>query len=115
MYDDFISYDIERKRNAYQSQEKEICKECEDRAGLPCLFVFDCDKLKHAMEIYWALKEYDDKIERGELVEVVRCRECLCAHQSCDEGFIECDQDNGIYSAEYYCASGERSVENEND
>lgn len=46
MYDDFISYDLERKRKAYQSQEKEICKDCEDRAGLPCLFVFDCDKLK---------------------------------------------------------------------
>ena len=48
MYNDFISYDLERKRNAYQSQEKEICKDCEDRVGLPCLFVFDCDKLKEA-------------------------------------------------------------------
>ena len=26
MYNDFISQDLERKRNAYQSQEKEICK-----------------------------------------------------------------------------------------
>ena len=50
MYNDFISQDLERKRNAYQSQEKEICKECEDRAGLPCLFVFDCDKLKQAKQ-----------------------------------------------------------------
>ena len=48
MYDDFISYDLERKRKAYQSQEKEICKDCKDRAGVPCLFVFDCDKLKQA-------------------------------------------------------------------
>ena len=48
MYDDFISYDLERKRNAYQSQEKEMCRDCKDRAGLPCLFVFSCDKLKQA-------------------------------------------------------------------
>lgn len=48
MIDDAVSYELERKRNVYQSQEKEICKECEDRVGLPCLLVFDCDKLKQA-------------------------------------------------------------------
>ena len=52
--DDFISQDLERKRNAYQSQEKGICKDCEDRVGLPCLFMFGCDKLKQAKQ---ALKD----------------------------------------------------------
>lgn len=51
MFDDFISYDLERKRKAYESQEKEICKDCKDRVGLPCLFVFSCDKLKQAERV----------------------------------------------------------------
>ncbi len=48
MYNDFMSRDLEQKRKSYQSQEKEICKDCKDRAGLPCLFVFGCEKLKQA-------------------------------------------------------------------
>ena len=48
MYNDILSFELEQKRKSYQSQEKEICKDCKDRAGLPCLFVFGCEKLKQA-------------------------------------------------------------------
>ena len=50
MYNDMLSFELEQKRKSYQSQEKEICKDCKDRAGLPCLFVFSCDKLKQAKQ-----------------------------------------------------------------
>ena len=50
MYNDMLSFELEQKRKSYQSQEKEICKDCKDRAGLPCLFVFSCEKLKQTNE-----------------------------------------------------------------
>jgi hypothetical protein len=48
--DDGISRELENKRKMYESQETKICKNCADRAGLPCLFVFSCEKKNAKMD-----------------------------------------------------------------
>ncbi len=52
MINDMKSLELEQMRNTYQSQEREICKTCKERAGLPCLFVFSCELLKQVKQMY---------------------------------------------------------------
>lgn len=56
------------------------------------------------------LAEYEDKIERGELVEVVTCEHCInhvdMNYHFCRKLRIECPNDS-----DFYCKYGERSVE----
>ena len=57
------------------------------------------------------LGELEDKIERGELVEVVTCEHCInhvdTNYHFCRKLRIECPNDS-----DFYCKYGERSGEN---
>ena len=58
------------------------------------------------------LSDLEDKIERGELVEIVRCEHCInhvdMNYHFCRKLRIECPNDS-----DFYCKYGERSVANE--
>lgn len=80
--------------------------------------------LKAILESFDRLAEYEDKIERGELVEVVRCKECKF-HKIIDGMFVckrhfPChsngeDVENAYISmgTNDYCNYGERSAKND--
>lgn len=76
------------------------------------------------------IAEYDDKIERGELVEVVRCGDCFYRaskkyeYDYCEPGETYCNVNDRDVLLNFYCGYGknklsctddERSGENEND
>lgn len=61
-----------------------------------------------------ALREYQDKEENGDFVEVVRCKDCRSGYPEIenDNGKIEvyyyCDGDCCYHSGNDYCSDGER-------
>lgn len=56
------------------------------------------------------------KVERGELVEIVRCGECSHSDRTgCSEATIYCDLHEMFIDVEFGCERGERSSKNEND
>ena len=56
------------------------------------------------------------KVECGELVEVVRCKDCNHSDRTgCSEATIYCDLHEMFIDVEFGCERGERSSENEND
>jgi len=63
------------------------------------------------------IAEYDDKIERGELVEVVRCKDCKYFKESEITNRCFCtyhDDDVEMFKNDY-CSYGERRADNERD
>ena len=60
------------------------------------------------------LAEYEDKIEEGDLIKVVRCMDCInwveatTGHKYCDQWST--DGDRHYTSADDYCSYGDRRV-----
>ena len=60
------------------------------------------------------LAEYEDKIEEGDLIKVVRCKDCInwveatTGHKYCDQWST--DGDRHYTSADDYCSYGDRRV-----
>ena len=77
------------------------------------------DELNKVTDALNKLAEYEDKIERGELVEVVRCKDCKLYTDNINDDNLR----NGYCTrlrhynfdtrrTDDYCSYGERSVEN---
>lgn len=59
------------------------------------------------------LTDLEDKIERGELVEVVRCFRCKNREISdCADGIVYCIKHKTYFWDDFGCERGERSGEN---
>jgi hypothetical protein len=41
-----LTDELNRLRTSYEQLEKDVCKNCEDRLGIPCLVAPRCEKLK---------------------------------------------------------------------
>ena len=65
--------------------------------------------LNAIIESFQRLAEYENKIERGELVEVVKCHNCMYADLTrVKNGDIGCAKVEPMH----YCAKGKRGAEN---
>lgn len=70
-----------------------------------------CHLLRCRNRLKDRLAEYEDKVEKGELVEVVRCKDCVnyCGFEHCKNGI--CDVDSVSKRAvcpDDFCSYGER-------
>ena len=60
------------------------------------------------------LKEYEDKIDRGELAEVVRCKDCKYYEMHYGRGNMGCSNQKAIWTQcppDAFCSYGERRDE----
>ncbi len=72
--------------------------------------------LNSKSECVQKLGDLEDKIERGELVEVVRCGECSHSDRTgCSLATIYCDLHGMFIDVEFGCERGERSGENDTE
>lgn len=62
-------------------------------------------------EIIIKLAKLEDKIENGELVEVIRCKNCVFCKYNESSGFYKCTTTKGrfgVVKADDFCSFGER-------
>jgi hypothetical protein len=72
------------------------------------------DRLRSVDRMAIKLCELEDKLEQGNVVEVVRCKDCAYCRYVDSAGIYRCDR-RGYYSEEVkptdYCSYGERREE----
>lgn len=80
------------------------------------IFIKDGTKVMSERETINKACDILAKVERGELVEVVRCKECEYSNtKDCRKGTVYCYKHETFYNDDFKCEHGERSVENEDD